>query len=254
MSRSRKNQHSDRTTLLTTASVPIPAAVPVLQRNPDDGLRYRTLLRFCDSWQGWRDRRRVARTLAEKDAAPAGFRTDFVERLAAECFTRQEHERRTTRTAIAVLDDAIVSARHSAHALQQRLPDIAQRHADAAAGTVEDGPATSAEQYDTAQQRRTRRLRAQQAAIDAAVAERQQLLHRIDQAGEQIDIALQARRSHWAQLLVRVELLTAHYNRRARTYTRSASRRTSLFISTTDQLITDPAWCTPESLPHPPTE
>lgn len=254
MFHSRTDQHSDRTAPLTTASVPIPAAVPVLQRIPDDGLRYGIVHRICDSWQGWRDRRRVARTLGEKETAPAGFRTDFLERLAAECFTRQEHERRTTRVAIAVLDDAIVSARHTVRALQQRLPDIDRRHADTVGTVVDDAPVTSAEQYDTPQQRRTRRLREQQAAIDAAAAERQQLLHRIDQAGEQIDIALQARRSHWAQLLVRAELLTAHYNRRARTYARSASRRTSLFISTTDRLITDPTWCTTESLPHPPTE
>ncbi|MGV9748314.1 hypothetical protein ACWDTG_25925 [Rhodococcus zopfii] len=242
---------------LTAATAPIPAAVALLQRNPDADEPYPLRLRVVDTWRGFRDRRRVTAHLGDRSRKPVAvvprFGTDALEHLGAECLTRQEVERRTTRAAIAVLDDTITAQRRTVIQLTARLPELDQQIDAVTAEKVSDAPRTSAEQYDTPQQRLARREREHQARILALKSERKQVLGRIEAAGRQIDEALEARRAHWDQLLVRVALLTAHYNRRSRTYARSATRRSRVLISASDRLVDIPDWCVPEAIPQEPT-
>lgn len=256
MSRTTRHSH-DATETLTAATVPIPAAVPVLQRTPEPEHSYRLRTRLADWWHGLRDRRRVAKPVydvrkqgLEKEGQ--SFATDFLMRLTAECHTRQEIERRTTRVAIAVLDNTIVAARRNQQILADRLPDIDLRLRELTETEAGDAPTTSAEQYDTPAQRRARRARTHRAQIDALQAERQDAVRGIDAARRTIDSALEARRAHWDQLLVRAELLNAHYNRRSRTYARAATRRSRALSSSRGQLITGPEWTTAEALPAEP--
>lgn len=241
---------------LTAATAPIPAAVALLQRNPDADEPYPFQLRVVDSWRGFRDRRRVTAHLGDRSRKPVAvvphFATDALEHLAAECLTRQEAERRTTRTAIAVLDGTITAQRRTVIQLMARLPELHQQIAAVTAEKANDAPRTSAERYDTPEQRLARREREHQARILTLKSERKQMVGRIEAATRQIDEALEARRAHWDQLLVRVALLTAHYNRRSRTYARSATRRSRVLISAPDHLLDIPDWCVPEAIPPGP--
>lgn len=253
--------------VLTAASTPLPAAVPVLQRRPEGQLEYPWRLRMRDGWNGWRDRRLVAASLRAGKPQPgqqpqqdgstparSGFMTDCLARLAADCLTQQEFERRTTRTALAVLDNTIVAALRTHRTLVIGLGDIERRLAEANTAEVGDAPVTSAERYDTPEQRRLRRLRDQRAKVVGLTEERRRALAGIADAQQTIDTALADRRAHWDQLLIRSELLCAHYNRRARTYTRAAVRRGGVLISTREQIIGTPYWATPQALPLAPDQ
>lgn len=258
MSPRDRRRHRTTTEALTAATVPLPAALSVLQRSPELDLPYPLRTRFADAWHGIRDRRRVAHAVRgardqDINQLESGFATDFLMRLTAECDTRQESERRTTRVAIAVLDDRIVAARRAQQSLNDHLPEIDRRLQDMAESEPSDAPTTSAEQYDTPAQRRARRARTHRTQVDALHNERKKVIDGIEAARHTIDTALEARRAHWDQLLVRTELLCAHYNRRSRTYARSATRRSRVLISTHKRLIVEPKWSTPDSLPTAPS-
>ena len=238
----------------TAETTPIAPAAPLLQRDPAPTIRYRFLERVADSWAGFRDRRRVVRRNAaepgQADQRVPEFRTDWIVGMEHACRTNQEIERRATRAAIAVLDDMIATHRGTVERARESLPDLDRQIVAAAETPIDATPMSTGEQFETPQQRQGRRHRERDSRVAGLRERRRALAEARAQAARQIVICVPARRSHWEQLLVRSSVLTEHYNRRARTYARAATRRAKhIQLSARSDLITAPEWCSPDALP-----
>lgn len=221
------------TTALPTASDPISSAV--LLRDPEPELRYGFVKRFADSFAGWRDRRVLVVTDGEASSP-------WLQRHHFECDTRLESEHRAGRAALAQLDQTIV-AEHQKIALAAAAEAQARdSHADLAAQPLSDEATTSAEASDNPAVRLARRERTRRAELGRLDAQAVQQRAIADASTIVFQTHTTARSSHWAVMQVRGSHIIAHYNRRAATYVRAASRGHGELVRT--PFVTEPGWLT----------
>lgn len=231
------------TTHLTAADTALPAAVPSFQRAPEEPLPYRRWTRIGDWFAGVRDR---AFLPAQTDTLD----TPWLHRLGQECRTRLEAERRGTLAVTAVIDDALSGHRRQIDNVIEEVARLAEQRAELAERPVPDTATTAAEQYDSPEQRRLRRLRTQAAAVGRIEARLQELSARKDQAAVAMETLTASRQWHWTLLLVRTHHLLAHHNRRAATYARTMTRRADRHFP--QPTIPEPDWARQPSAPELP--
>lgn len=227
---------------LSPDTVAVPAALQVLLRAPESAPTYKFRHRLVDSWAGVRDRRIIP------DEIAGALNTNWLAGLTAECRTRQEDERRLTRAALAVLDDEIA---HASERIVQAGIEIDRLISEL---NVEDRPVegsatTSAEKWATPEELMARRAREQRARVVRLQGRIAALQSETADCHERITAALAGRRSHWAQLIVRVTYLDAHYRRRARRYLRAATRRSTPVSQCSELSLELPVWAHPDAIP-----
>lgn len=247
------------TTTQTTAATITYASGGAFERDPEPDLRYGFWLRLGDTWAGWADRSSLAANAGEA-ASP------WLERLHFECVNRLEAEHRATVASLAYQDQRIVQLRERITTGQSRLAVLAAEVdakaaslADAESAPISDEPTTVAEQGDARSVVRTRNAQRRAAALQPrrdALASIQGGVTSLGTAiiQDQIDLqmAITDRRSLWSILMVRSAHLVAHYNRRAGTYVRAASRRGGGLVSTPS--APRPDWLTDGTIPPEPSQ
>lgn len=229
---------------LTAADAIVPAAVPAFQRIPEEPLPYPLWTRVSDWFAGFRDRVVLATQPDEID-------TPWLHRLSQECRTRLEAERRGTLAVTAVIDDALAAHRRQIENAVAAIARLSEQRDALHDRPVSDAPTTTAERYDSAEQRQMRRARAQQADVGRIDARLHEVTVQKEQALVSIATLTAARQWHWTLLLVRGHHLVAHYNRRSATYVRTLTRRADRHYR--QPTIPEPDWARQPSAPELPT-
>lgn len=205
-------------TITTPASALVPASYDQFQRAPESELRYGFFTRLADSWAGWRDRRVVDMTDGRVDSP-------WLQRLHFECDNRLEAEHRSAQASLALLDHAIVSDRHRITSTATMLAALTEQRELLLEEEPSSEPTTAAEVTDDPTVRRNRRERTRLVRL-ADLDRRTTEAEAIRTAAEQSVVTLVAsRHAHWSVVQVRGSHLIAHYNRRAATYVRTATRK-----------------------------
>lgn len=203
---------------LTAGDASLPAAVPAFQRPPEEPLPYPLWTRIGDWFAGFRDRAVLATQSDDLD-------TPWLHRLDQECRTRLEAEHRGTLSVTAVIDDALAAHRRRIANAAEEIARLREQCDSLDRSPVSDDPATSAERYDTPEQRRQRRVLAQRAQIGRMESRIYEVTAQKEQALVAIATLIASRQWHWTLLLVRSHHAAAHYNRRSATYVRTLTRR-----------------------------
>ena len=198
-----------------------PHAFDTVQRAPEGPILYRRAQQWSDSWAGWRDRRAV-----KADDAGAA-QSPWLQRLEHECATSLEAERRSTQAIFAVLDAGIVEARESIATANAHVEELHARRGQMKAAELSSAPVTAVDHTDAGDSRLARRHREQGLRLGELDSAQKQWESTIDAARQAIQSLVAARAWHWSLLLTRCAHLLAFFSRRAATYTRAASRKSS---------------------------
>lgn len=216
-------------------------------RKPETEVNYSLWQRLSDAWAGWSDRASLA-TIDGDAASP------WLQRLHWEAANRLEAEHRATVASLAFLDQQIVRLREkiaTSHAkLADQTADQTNRTAslaEYAARPISDAPTTAAEETDSRAvvkkrntQRREIELKPKRDALSRLQGEISALRESLIEDHIELRAATTDRHSHWTVLMVRSAHLLAHYNRRASTYVRAATRNAGGLVRTPD--APQPGW------------
>lgn len=226
-------------------------------RDPEGEVKYGRWQRLSDAWAGILDRSSIA-TLDGEAASP------WLQRLHWECANRLEAEHRATVAALAFYDQRIVQLREQIMTAEDKLSTLTAE-ADAQAASladdekvpISDEPTTAAEQGDAPSvvkkrnaQRRAAALQPTRDRLAAVRGEVAGLREVIIQNQISLRMTITDRHSIWSVLMVRSAHLVAHYNRRASTYVRAASRRGGGLVRTPN--ASQPDWLTDGTIPSVP--
>lgn len=212
------------TTTITAVQATLPEAIPAAQRTLPGEIVYSFFDWVADWWAGRRDAT-LLRAMLDKD--PQLTITPWMRGLRGGFLTAAARDRRDTTALQAPVRDEAVAIIEKIHALDSRAEALQAALSEAQDEPIDETPTTSAEDRETAEQRRRRRQREANVRIATARGNLAQHSHATDALLARLAQLAEVYAFHEAAYRHRIEALRDFYTKRESVYLRHGLRGAS---------------------------